>query len=608
MAPPPAKRPRKVLTLETKREILRRCDEGWSTARIRENFGIPKSSLCELKKARDKITAYTDDFSVASKTGKKKDRKTMAKPMHVDLDQCVIKWYQQQRGSGVMVRGTELKMAAERFGNNIGLHGFKASEGWLYRFKLRHGLSNKKMYGETLDANEDIIDGYCKEVKELIQREGLLLEQLYNFDETGLYYRSIPENTLASEKEKSVPGRKLCKARVSLMCGANALGSHRLKPIIVGKAKQPRCLRGMMDSLPLHYDNSLKAWFNVKVFKNWFFKQAVPEIVRFQMEVMKVSRDRVRALIFLDNAPAHPAASELVAEHGRIRVKFLPPNTTSLIQPMDQGIIVAFKRLYRRRFLEEVMVVVDEEDRNVGQLTLQNLKSYNLRSVIYNISRAWNDVSSSTLANGWNRLLHRTEPVVDFEGFAADDFHRQFVEAGENTTVDDINDWLECDEGDPGQQVLTEEQIAAEVLNPDEGNDSEDDDDDSLPSRPTTSEARKAADVLLDYFEHPISSTHMQSYGPMLREVRDALIKAQSQWSKKQTKIETFFKPTTPSPHPTPSPNLEMEPSQSTRPDSLSPDDVPLPSLPSSPRSSETPQPIQDIDTELKSASEDSDE
>ncbi|KAK3888191.1 hypothetical protein Pcinc_007722 [Petrolisthes cinctipes] len=126
MAPPPAKRPRKVLTLETKREILRRCDEGWSTARIRENFGIPKSSLCELKKARDKITAYTDDFSVASKTGKKKDRKTMAKPMHVDLDQCVIKWYQQQRGSGVMVRGTELKMAAERFGNNIGLHGFKA--------------------------------------------------------------------------------------------------------------------------------------------------------------------------------------------------------------------------------------------------------------------------------------------------------------------------------------------------------------------------------------------------------------------------------------------------------------------------------------------------
>ncbi|XP_045101464.1 tigger transposable element-derived protein 7-like [Portunus trituberculatus] len=390
------------------------------------------------------MTSGLQDFdcikkAVASKTGKKKDRKMMAKPKNVELDQCVIKWYQQQCASGVMVHGTELKMSAERFASNIGLQGFKASEGWLYRFKLRHGLTCKKVYGESLDANEEVIDQYCKEVKDLIQREGLLLEQLYNADETGLYYRSIPENTLASEKEKSVPGRKLCKARVSLLCGANALGSHRLKPLVVGKEKQPRCLRGMMDSLSVHYDHSVKAWFNVKVFKNWIFKHAVPEIVRFQMEVMKVSREQVRALILLDNAPAHPPASELVAKHGRIRVKFLPPNTTSLIQPMDQGIIVAFKRLYRRRFLEEVMVVVDEEERNVGQLTLQNLKNYNLRSVMHNISWAWNDVSSSTLANGWNCLLHRTEPVVDFLGFEADNFHHQFVKSGENTTVDDIN-------------------------------------------------------------------------------------------------------------------------------------------------------------------------
>ncbi|MPC92116.1 hypothetical protein E2C01_087188 [Portunus trituberculatus] len=58
MAPPPAKRPRKVLTLETKREILCRCDEGWLSARIQEEFGIPKSSLCididvELKSASE---------------------------------------------------------------------------------------------------------------------------------------------------------------------------------------------------------------------------------------------------------------------------------------------------------------------------------------------------------------------------------------------------------------------------------------------------------------------------------------------------------------------------------------------------------------------------
>ncbi|MPD01076.1 hypothetical protein E2C01_096588 [Portunus trituberculatus] len=90
----------------------------------------------------------------------------------------------------------------------------------------------------------------------------------------------------------------------------------------------------------------------------------------------------------------------------------------------------------------------------------------------------------------------------------------------------------------------------------------------------------------------------MQSYGPMFRIARDDLIKAQNQWSKKQTKTETFSNPTTShhSPRPT-----------STLSGSLSPDDVPLPSLPSSPRTLDTPQPFQDIDVELKSALEEAD-
>jgi hypothetical protein len=40
---------------------------------------------------------------------------------------------------------------------------------------------------------------------------------------------------------------------------------------------------------------------------------------------------------------------------------FLPINTISIIQLLDQGIILATKRLYRKRFLEEVMVVLEGE-------------------------------------------------------------------------------------------------------------------------------------------------------------------------------------------------------------------------------------------------------
>jgi len=52
----------------------------------------------------------------------------------------------------------------------------------------------------------------------------------------------------------------------------------------------------------------------------------------------------LKALLVKDNAPAHPQGLEdLSAEYGFIQVKFLPPNTTPL---MDQQVISNFKKLY----------------------------------------------------------------------------------------------------------------------------------------------------------------------------------------------------------------------------------------------------------------------
>ncbi|CAF1338757.1 unnamed protein product, partial [Rotaria magnacalcarata] len=55
-----------------------------------------------------------------------------------------------------------------------------------------------------------------------------------------------------------------------------------------------------------------------------------------------------RILLFLDNAPVHPPDVQLE----NIKLKFFPPNTTAKIQPMDQGIIRAFKVYYRRHLVK----------------------------------------------------------------------------------------------------------------------------------------------------------------------------------------------------------------------------------------------------------------
>ena len=159
-----------------------------------------------------------------------------------------------------------------------------------------------------------------------------------------------------------VRGQKQSKLGVSAMCFANVDGSHWLKPCIVSTAMHPRAIKDEMNNLPVHYYSSKKAWFTADIIKSYLFDHAFLEIRRYQEEVLKIQPDHVRAIILMDNCPAHPPESDLMSDDGRIQCIFLPKNTMSLIQPMDQDIIYLAKHLYRCNFLSEVMVVSEPED------------------------------------------------------------------------------------------------------------------------------------------------------------------------------------------------------------------------------------------------------
>jgi hypothetical protein len=61
-----------------------------------------------------------------------------------------------------------------------------------------------------------------------------------------------------------------------------------------------------------------------------------------------------KVLLLLDNFSGHELGVELVGgKQGllNIRVEWLPPNTTSHWQPLDQGIIASFKTIYRKEWI-----------------------------------------------------------------------------------------------------------------------------------------------------------------------------------------------------------------------------------------------------------------
>ena len=68
---------------------------------------------------------------------------------------------------------------------------------------------------------------------------------MFNCDETGLYFKLMPDKTLASSFEKSADVRKTQKERVTINACANASGSIKLPLLLIGKSKNPQCFKNI---------------------------------------------------------------------------------------------------------------------------------------------------------------------------------------------------------------------------------------------------------------------------------------------------------------------------------------------------------------------------
>jgi hypothetical protein len=119
-----------------------------------------------------------------------------------------------------------------------------------------------------------------------------------------------------SYKHTTLSGSKKAMDRVTVLSCSSMSGTDKWKLLVIGKRAKPQCFKGIgMDSLPvLYYANK-----NVCI---------TPEI-----------------LLVLDNCAAHPHLHSLK----NIQLKFLSPNTTSLVQPKDMGIIKKLEALISRK-------------------------------------------------------------------------------------------------------------------------------------------------------------------------------------------------------------------------------------------------------------------
>lgn len=119
-----------------------------------------------------------------------------------------------------------------------------------------------------------------------------------------------------------------------------------------------------------------------------------------------------KVLLLLYNAKCHPPKEVLNKVNENFTVEYLPPNVTSLIQPMDQGVIAKAKNVYSKHLLRQLIL-------NNDKVTIPDfLKTFNLRDCCLMLANAFEALTQDNLKNAWNKLrgvsgLNENNDVID---------------------------------------------------------------------------------------------------------------------------------------------------------------------------------------------------
>ena len=359
---------RKVLSLQDKIDVIEKSNKGLSSREIASQFQCGKTQINNIISNKEKILSEWEKGTNCQQRYMKR-RKTE----YTDLNQLMWEWFSLARSHNVPITGRLLQEKALMLAVEMGHDEFTASNGWLHSFQKRHNIKQAVLSGEAADVQQTTVDEWCQRLPTIYQ--GYALKDVFNADETCLFYRTLPERSLVAKGDGCHGGKK-AKDRITVLLVCSATG-EKLKPVVIGRAENPRCFRGQTKScLPVHYYHNRKAWMTGDIWKNWLNR------LNNKMVIQKR-----KILLFIDNC-----AALLEVELSNIKLAYLPPNTTAKLQPLDGGIIQQTKCLYRKRFLRHIIAEVTETT-EASALA----KSVNVLDAIFWLKLAWDTVTQHTI-------------------------------------------------------------------------------------------------------------------------------------------------------------------------------------------------------------------
>lgn len=347
------------------------------------------------------------------------------------VENALLQWFDQMRATDAAISNAQILQKAKEFAIKMNCD-FEPSSGWLWRWQRRENIQYKKLQGEIVDAYHAQAGTF---------RDSLLKDilkdyepcNIFNADESGLFYKALPNVTFCKE------GGKTQKDHLTLLFLCNADGTFK-KVFVIGKPRNSRCFNEKDPPVPYYSQN--KAWMTVSLW-SMIMKE-------FDREMGKQKR---KVLLIVDNASCHKV-NGLCLEN--VKIEFLPSNTTSVLQPLEQGVIHCFKFYFRKILIRKLILSTEK-----GESIKEFLNSISILNVLTYIKRSWWLVTSETIKNCFRKA-----------GFPCDGNRFDCIEEVCDTIdipmeIEEFQEYVACDNNVNCFGTLTDDEIVECVLSED---------------------------------------------------------------------------------------------------------------------------------------------
>jgi hypothetical protein len=418
---------RKSISLDVKYKVIQLIDKKTPYKEILAQFSDQlkdESNISRIKKNREKVIKEFE-------TEKSRNTKRFRNSSYPEIDNALIEFIGKCNSYGLPTNINILKEKASEYGQRFGYNNFKASTGYINRFRERNCINYEKSHGEANSVPDSVCNDWLSKLPEIVK--DYEPKNIFNGDEFGLFWRLLPSKTYALSGQKFKRGKK-SKERISVFVCANMDGSEKEKLIAIGKSREPRCFRNKK-GLPVIYRSNEKSWMKTDIFTEF--------LTKFNRKMLRQNR---KVMLFIDNCSSHPYMSL-----SNVKIIFLPRNTTSRLQPMDQGIIKCLKDYYRSLIVRKLISILDNNQ-------YPDIKSIDLFDALIMLKSSWNKVSDTTIKNCFIKAGFKfTENINNESEENANENDILWDELTERLSIQgaDFNEYLNVDES-----VATSEEVS----------------------------------------------------------------------------------------------------------------------------------------------------